>query len=270
MGAIQGGPFGPALYPSGSAHLGQMQSKNPSQGPLPVIAPKPPSLSYQGHENTTYGHYTQARHGQPVYELNSGQPVQLPYTQANTSVSPQTTAGYVKIEHDPRSHHFERPPNGQVGNSYSTSRPPTTTDGPDEAQEEYIDAQFLDDDELDEDAEMGESDDESRDPQEVLGPMVKQFNGSWDADGTQVRAFSSFAKCNVLSEYTASAQTSELKDARILAIFMHFIQVTGPSMSLYERHPFDHGYDDAYDTTPRGSNNLWSCEYVAVNNETLG
>ncbi|KAH8735896.1 hypothetical protein BGZ61DRAFT_472277 [Ilyonectria robusta] len=271
MGAIQGGPFGPALYPSGSAHLGQMQGKNPSQGPLPVIAPKPPSLSYQGHENTTYGHYTHTQHGQPVYELNSGQPVQLPYTQANTSVSPQTTAGYVKIEHDPRSHHFGPPPNGQVGNSYSTSRPPTTTDGPDEAQEEYIDAQFLDDDSLDEDAEMGESDDESRDPQEILGPMVKQFNGSWDVDGTQVRAFSSFAKCNVLSEYTASAQTSELKDARILAIFMHFIQVTGPSMSLYERHPFDHGCDDAYDTTPRGSNNLWSYTFpiIAFNHPAL-
>lgn len=127
---------------------------------------------------------------------------------------------------------------------------------------DVIHGQFLDDDSLDEDAEMGESDDETQDPRVVLGPIVKQFNGTWDTQGTQVRAFSTFAKCNVLSEYTASAQISELKDSRILAIFMHFIQVTGPSMSLYERHPFDQ--EDTYDSTPKRANNLWSCECAAM------
>ncbi|KAJ4149469.1 hypothetical protein NW754_000909 [Fusarium falciforme] len=62
MGAIQGGPFGPALYPPGSSHLvSHLQAKASSQGPLPMIAPKPPSFSYHGHQHVPYGHYA---HGQ--------------------------------------------------------------------------------------------------------------------------------------------------------------------------------------------------------------
>lgn len=275
MGAIQGGPFGPAMYPPGTSHLvSQMQAKNSSQGPLPIIAPKPPSLGYSGHsghESVPYGHFPHGQPGPAPYGFNPGQPIQPPYPQRNAQISTQTTAGNAKFEHDNRSHQLAAAPDGQVVNGYSTVRPPTINDRPNEDRDEHVDighGQFLDDDSLDEDAEMGESDDETQDPRVVLGPIVKQFNGTWDTHGTQVRAFSTFAKCNVLSEYTASAQISELKDARILAIFMHFIQVTGPSMSLYERHPFDQG-EETYDTTPKRANNLWSCECAAMLKDLL-
>lgn len=110
------------------------------------------------------------------------------------------------------------------------------------------------------DASMGESDDEVQDPRQVLGPVMKQFNGTWDTNGTRVRTFSTFAQCNILSDYTATARITELKDPAMLQIFMHFIQVTGPSMSLYERHPFDHTGENSFDPTPKGANNLWSCK----------
>ncbi|KAH7160818.1 hypothetical protein EDB81DRAFT_327611 [Dactylonectria macrodidyma] len=276
MGAIQGGPFGPAMYPPGTSHLvSQMQAKNSSQGPLPIIAPKPPSFGYQGHsghESVPYGHFAHGQPGPAAYDFNPGQPIQPPYPQRNTQTSTQTTAGYVKFEHDNRSQQLVATADGPVGDAYSTGRRPTMTDRTNEDRDEPFDVihgQFLDDDSLDEDAEMGESDDETQDPRVVLGPIVKQFNGTWDTQGTQVRAFSTFAKCNVLSEYTASAQISELKDARILAIFMHFIQVTGPSMSLYERHPFDQ--EDTYDSTPKRANNLWSYTFpiIAFNHPAL-
>ncbi|KAI1042781.1 hypothetical protein LB505_001011 [Fusarium chuoi] len=87
---------------------------------------------------------------------------------------------------------------------------------------------------------MGESDDEVQDPRQVLGPVMKQFNGTWDTNGTRVRTFSTFAQCNILSDYTATARITELKDPAMLQIFMHFIQVTGPSMSLhFPRHIFE-------------------------------
>ncbi|KAK7418387.1 hypothetical protein QQX98_004007 [Neonectria punicea] len=272
MGAMQGGPYGPALYP-GSHLVGHMQGKT-SQGPLPIIAPKPPSFAYQGHDNTPYGHYTQGQTVPPVYDFSPTQAVPPPYPQSNTMVPPQLPTGYVKINHDPRPHHFGPPPNGQGGDAYSSVRRPTMPPGLNENRDDRVGTvhdQFLAYDPPDDDTSMGESDDETRDPRQVLGPMVKHFNGTWDPDGTQVRAFSTFAKCDVLSEYTASAQISELKDPKMLAIFMHFIQVTGPSMSLYERHPFDNGGEDNYDPTPKGPNNLWSYTFpiIAFNHPAL-
>jgi hypothetical protein len=120
---------------------------------------------------------------------------------------------------------------------------------------EYDDFEMPEDD-----ASMGESDDDTQDPRQVLGPVMKQFNGTWDTNGTRVRTFSTFAQSNILSDYTASARITELMDPVMLQIFMHFIQVTGPSMSLYERHPFDHTGENSFDPTPKGANNLWSCK----------
>ncbi|KAF4979947.1 hypothetical protein FZEAL_3958 [Fusarium zealandicum] len=268
MGAIQSGPYGPALYPPGSSHLtGHLQAKPSTQGPLPMIAPKPPSFGYQGHQSVPYGHYA---HGQgPVppgaYDFNAPA-VPHPYHLPTGMVPPEPAAGYVRPPQDPPSHHFGVPYNRQRSESYasgSQSSPVDVTRERTEVERSVPDS-ALDYDLPEDDASMGESDDETRDPREVLGPVMKQFNGSWDLNGTRVRAFSAFAQCNILSDYTASAQITELKDPRMLAIFMHFIQVTGPSMSLYERHPFDHTGENSFDPTPKGSNNLWSYTFPVI------
>lgn len=271
MGAIHGGPFGPALYPPGSSHLvGHLQAKNSSQGPLPMIAPKPPSFSYHGHQHVPYGHYP---HGQGsmapgAYDFNAPA-VPHSYHQPNGMMPPEPRTGYARIPQEHRPHHLGPLTNGQSSEPYegepyasasasqaNPARMKKEPPGPDRS----VAASALDYDLPEDDASMGESDDETRDPREVLGPVMKQFNGAWDSNGTRVRAFSTFAQCNILSDYTATARISELKDPRMLSIFMHFIQVTGPSMSLYERHPFDHTGENSLDDTPKGANNLWSCE----------
>ena len=273
MGAIQGGPFGPALYPhSSSQFVGQLQSKSSSQGPLPLIAPKPTPLDYQGQQNLHMGQYG---HGQPsmsptAYNFNQSPINHVQYPQPNGLLSPQGQVGYVQIDHNPHHHHFALPPNGQASSSSNNgslyARVPRAT-APEIPREGANDiarpqVQTWDYELPDDDASMGESDDETGDPREFLGPVVQRFNGAWDSNGTRVRTFSTFAQCNVLSEYTASAQIRELRDPQILAIFMHFIKVTGPSMSLYERHPFDYGEDDQFiDPNPKGASNLWSCKY---------
>ncbi|KAF5002545.1 hypothetical protein FDECE_10609 [Fusarium decemcellulare] len=275
MGAIQGGPYGPALYPPGSSHLvGHLQAKTSSQGPLPIIAPKPPSFNYHGHPNAPYGHYV---HGQsPIppgaYDFNAPA-VPHPYHQPSSMMPPppppppaEHRTEYARISQDLHPTHFGPPTNGQGSESYASGSQPS----PVSVKRERVEMRrsvpdcALDYDLPEDDASMGESDDETRDPREVLGPVMKQFNGTWDLNGTRVRAFSTFAQCNILSDYTATARISELKDPRMLSIFMHFIQVTGPSMSLYERHPFDHTGENSFDPTPKGANNLWSYTFPVI------
>ncbi|KAL4722788.1 hypothetical protein ACLX1H_010026 [Fusarium chlamydosporum] len=273
MGTIQGGPYGPAYYPPGSTHIvGNLHPKPSSQGLLPTIAPKPPSFGYNGHQPAPYGHYA---HGQgpmqPMpnsYDFNASA-APYPYDQANGVMPPEHSMAYNRIPPEPRDQYGMLPFNGQYG-------PPYAIDGPADplaVKKGSIDTnitesdpniEYEDVDLPEDDASMGESDDDTQDPRLVLGPVMKQFNGTWDSNGTRVRTFSTFAQCNILSDYTATARITELKDPAMLQIFMHFIQVTGPSMSLYERHPFDHTGENSFDPTPKGANNLWSYTFPVI------
>lgn len=269
MGAIQGGPFGPALYPPGSSHLvGHLQAKGSGQGPLPMIAPKPPSFSYHGHPNMHYGHYPPGQSSVPhaVYDYNHP-PVPPSYVPPNDMTSPESPSEYTKIRHDSHPHSFRSPPNGHGPEQRGISRQTPGSENRESSEDRArrLTSSVLEYDLPEDDTNMAESDDEERqDPREILGPVVKQFSANWDMTGTRVRAFSTFAQCNVLTDYTAPAHISELKDPRMVAIFMHFVQVTGPSMSLYERHPFDHTGDKSFEPTPKGQNNLWSCKLRAL------
>ncbi|KAH7167852.1 hypothetical protein DER46DRAFT_301163 [Fusarium sp. MPI-SDFR-AT-0072] len=271
MGAIQGGPFGPAYYPPGSTHLVPHLQAKTSQGPLPMIAPKPPSFGYHGHQPAPYGHYVHGQGAMPPnpYDFNAPS-MPHPYHQPNGMMPPEPPMEYARPPPDARQHYEGPPFNGQDGLPYAGSSQPEPVAIKRERMEELNhripepDFDYDDYEMPEDDASMGESDDEVQDPRQVLGPVMKQFNGTWDTNGTRVRTFSTFAQCNILSDYTATARITELKDPAMLQIFMHFIQVTGPSMSLYERHPFDHTGENSFDSTPKGANNLWSYTFPVI------
>lgn len=267
MGAIQGGPFGPALYPSSAHLLSHLQAKSSSQGSLAMIAPKPSNAQYPGSQSFQYGPYGQPiplpQPPPPTYNFNQSPTDSNPFSQSNPYIVPaQSQPGYAKVYQNQDQHHFGNLPNTISQDPYATTKRPSITQSAEDVQSSITKPQntTLDYDLPEDDASMGDSDDETRDPRELLGPVVQRFTGAWDVNGARVRAFSTFAKCDVLSEYTASAQIRELKDPRMVAIFMHFIKVTGPTMSLYERHPFDHGDDEQFNPNPKGANNLWTCK----------
>ena len=110
----------------------------------------------------------------------------------------------------------------------------------------------------DDDTSMIESDDEIPDSRDLLMPIVQK----WDPSGTQMRAFSTFAHSNAVSEYMHSPHTTELKDSGMKTVFMHFVNVTGPSMSLYERHPFDNSAQEQAGPDENDGFNLWSCKFI--------
>ncbi|KAK4165991.1 transcriptional regulatory protein moc3 [Cladorrhinum sp. PSN259] len=69
--------------------------------------------------------------------------------------------------------------------------------------------------------------------------VVRRLDAATDIYGVQIRSFDPFANSNVLDTYMPSSATSPLNDAQTAAVFWHFVNVTGQSVSIYERHPFD-------------------------------
>lgn len=83
-----------------------------------------------------------------------------------------------------------------------------------------------------------------------------------EVDETRMRTFSAYADGQTLTSYIPTARGSGLADPEALAVFRHFLHVTGPSMSLYERHPFDHTRVLTDVPVPEIGQNIWTCKLI--------
>lgn len=115
---------------------------------------------------------------------------------------------------------------------------------------------------LDDEIIMDESDDETPDPQSLTVRGYRDVLKPYARGGTEVRTFSAFAQNYALSEYMDYAQSSELRRHDMQTIFMHFVSVTGPTMSLYERDPASLATGARFDGDATLDNNLWSRKYI--------
>ncbi len=123
----------------------------------------------------------------------------------------------------------------------------------------------------DDDASMVESEDEDEPEDEArhlesndLGVIVARRlpNRHVDIFGTRMRTFSNFADANVLSTYIPSSLNSPLTDAQTAAVFWYFVNVTGPSMSLFERRPVDPTPIFQGQPVPRSRQHIWTCKFA--------
>lgn len=125
----------------------------------------------------------------------------------------------------------------------------------------------------DDDASMVASDDEEEDSDDEaqhlesndLGVIVAKRlqNRPIDAFGTQMRTFSNFADANVLATYVPSSINSPLNDAQTASVFWYFVNVTGPSMSLFERRPVDPTPIFQGQPVPRSRQHIWTCKFTS-------
>ena len=85
------------------------------------------------------------------------------------------------------------------------------------------------------DASIADSDDEDMavDKEKLFGA------NNWSLAGPRLRNFSGFGYDEPLVRYLYTPQDEGLADAGLKTIFMHFIHVTSPVISLFERHPAD-------------------------------
>ncbi|KAI1306859.1 hypothetical protein F5Y03DRAFT_405809 [Xylaria venustula] len=271
LGAFAGAPYGPIQYPAPSPQalvreqqLSAAQQRSSSQS-LQIIAPKPPSVGYHQFPTHQFSHFYPGQAGPvppqlpvnlaPNQFLSQPQPSKFTFFPPTTidafsqghgrQETPGGKAHYTPLTAQDgsskgktiASRHTHRQPdrNGTFVEVEPTRRIP-------EQQVEDWEYDFYDDD-----ASMGESDDEflstERGSLNVLGSLgvltSQRFDHQYHMLGTHTRTFSTFGAEAVLATYDPSPANSPLTDKHIAAVFWHFVNITGPTMSIYERYPHD-------------------------------
>ncbi|KAI0909325.1 hypothetical protein F4823DRAFT_443433 [Ustulina deusta] len=271
LGAFAGAPYGPIQYPTPSPQalvreqqLSAAQQRSSSQS-LQIIAPKPPTVGYHQLVTHQFSHFYPSQAGpvppQPPVNLAPNQFLSQPQPSKFTFFPPTTidafSQAHGRLEAPEGSSHYSsraaqdgssqgqtiasphprRHPGG--GGTFIEVEPTRRV-----PEEQFQDWEY---DLYDDDASMGESDDEflsaQRDSQnglDGLGVVTSQrLDHQYHMLGTHTRTFSTIGAETVLATYDPSPVNSPLTDKHIAAVFWHFINVTGPSMSIYERHPLD-------------------------------
>ncbi|ROT38628.1 hypothetical protein SODALDRAFT_276984 [Sodiomyces alkalinus F11] len=300
IGAFHAGNNGPVPYlPESSQHafpqLGNSQPNPSSQAPpLAAIAPKPRTgPDYPGYPRTVFVEPLAAQSSsssstsyafpQPP---SSSSPYRQPPPSVSSSLTPPLQPHHPYSDHGVEQAYLPTPGPDDVGlklsgghmstspNSYFSARDmagaaPITqhhtsgrSDLPPKAEMTHP---YLDDD-----GSMANSDDDlglgDVKKEDGHGGLVqRRINGPVEGFGTEMRTFSAFADDSVLTSYVPTATNSPLNDDRTAALFWHFVNVTGPSMSLYERHPFDHT-NASLDTqsAPQANHNIWTYTFPII------
>lgn len=121
----------------------------------------------------------------------------------------------------------------------------------------------------DEDVEMGETN-ESGVWQEAahddhlknndLG-FVVALQANQDSHGVSLRSFTSFIdRPDMLATYVPSSQSTPLRDPMTARIFCHFVNVTGPCISMFERHPANPSLIFQGEPVPKTQQHMWTCK----------
>ena len=93
-----------------------------------------------------------------------------------------------------------------------------------------------------------------------LGIVVAVQAGQ-DKQGTNLRSFVSFIdRPDMLATYTPSSQSTPLRDQMTARIFCHFVNVTGPCMSMFERHPSNPALMFQGTPVPKSQQHIWACK----------
>ncbi|OTB03291.1 hypothetical protein M426DRAFT_60729 [Hypoxylon sp. CI-4A] len=87
---------------------------------------------------------------------------------------------------------------------------------------------------------------------------LQRLDQPYDMFGTETRTFNAATDDNVLTAYEPSPANSPLNDKQTAAVFWHFVNATGPSISLFERHPFDPSPIFQGQPIPRARQHIWT------------
>ena len=82
-----------------------------------------------------------------------------------------------------------------------------------------------------------------------------------DNQDLSLRSFTSFIDGpDMLTTYMPTPQSTPLRDPITARIFYHFVNVTGPCISLFERHPANPSLVFQGVPVPKSQQNIWACE----------
>lgn len=295
------GPFGAQGYIQGAAHplqLASQQARRPGTTGLPTIAPRPPAYDYyNGFTSVQYQNTLPPGFPGPAtlsYDINAGAyppPSVDPYVQQRhplAAVGPfpqpqpaqylQPSHDEVQVELQQLAQFQQHQQNAQQaiesehlrssGVGAFVPNAPSRIDrnvAPAQGSASFV-AKAGEEayDWSDEDASIADSDDE--DGQHQGNQLMHVFRGlnRRDYHYGGPSPFSRSANDAALGQYMSTPHADELKSEAKRKLFEHFMRVTGPTMSLYERHPFDPAEKaevvNSSSSTPRETkgSNIWS------------
>ncbi|KAI5868638.1 hypothetical protein GGS23DRAFT_41290 [Durotheca rogersii] len=285
LGAFANAPYGPIHYPAPSPQalvreqqLSAAQQKSSSQA-LQIIAPKPPPAGYHQFSHVYTDQAGPAGSPPGGFDPNvlGSQPTPSKYTffppttvdafsqqqwrqnpssnfgqfPSDTSNNPAQAASPVAPPQEADSYTLDK------GKSRAEYEPPIEATTSNYEEWEYP---------VSDDESMAESDDVPigqdnttslifNDPGAVA---FQRLDHPYNMFGTHTRTFSAFAPESFLATYNPSPADSPLHDEQIAAVFWHFVNVTGPSISLYERHPFDPSPIFQGQAIPKARQHIWT------------
>lgn len=300
MGTMSGGPFGPLAYRhhpdpveaiNAQLSAGQGRASSSSQGPLPMIAPRPPNqYGYNNAAQYTYpGGYPSLHRANSAASLGLG----IQHPQYNMSpVSPRSffsqpflgmTASPTQMSQPdlfdfqvtPQQPNMAFTPPERRHTAYARierslhspivpftppiPQPQSADFGPSERTEVW--AFNEDNTSLDSEEERISISDIAGLDAHDIGPLVaNNLRTPFDLYGTQVRSFHSLADENVLVDYVPSPTDTPLNDPKTAAVFWYFVTVTGPALNPYERNRIDPSRIFSNEPIPKSHQHIWSCK----------
>ncbi|KAI0111803.1 hypothetical protein F4814DRAFT_450480 [Daldinia grandis] len=282
LGPFANAPFGPIHYPAPSPQalvreqqLSAAQQKSSSQA-LQIIAPKPP-MGYPQASGFYPGQVGQATSPMSFDPSGLGsQSTQPKYTffppttvdafsqhqwrqeqPANFgSLSPISPENLAQNVVPILSQQQQQPGNVQLDKGKARAEPEQPIQVTESGYEEW---EYP----VSDDESMAESDDvpisarrTSLDFNDLGVVAFQRLDQPYDTFGTQTRTFSAFAPD--LATYEPSPSNSPLNDKQIAGVFWHFVNVTGPSISMYERYPIDPSPIFQGQPTPKSRQHIWT------------
>lgn len=286
---LHGGPYGVmGRYPADPSHAyanhmvaGRIQPSSHSSHPL--LAPKPPSFDIHG---PFYPPALPTGGMGPAHPTPGGpfnfndpygvQPMPPPPAPSKSRSQPldvNSIAGAPGSWDSYADHHDEAPPSAPHDRFNPGMPAPSGRESHDAAvaaaYDPDIDVDYASGDGMTSGSD-GEAGSDAMDQQQELR-RTRRLNllidgraiAHHEVDDTRLRTFSAYAEGHTLTSYIPTPSLSGLPDPQTLAVFRHFIYVTGPSMSLYERHPFDHSKVSSDIPIPQSGQNIWTCKWTS-------
>ena len=126
-----------------------------------------------------------------------------------------------------------------------------------DAAVEVVDDEYYDID-SDEDMDLDNPTDavQDRSAQRTLNNVL--MGQHFDVRNMQIRRYDTFLQDNMLAHYRVEWHANPLKNPATARVFAHFISATGPSLSVFERHPVNSSVLFTEGTVPFAQQGLWT------------
>lgn len=270
-------PFNQAIFPGPPSIVDESlpAHRQSSRGLFPAIAPRPPTFDQRHHvlplqpSSTPYQqqyHHETLIQGSSAYNMAPSQLSHAPYNPQfpNPLLAAEISGGPAYYTHaPPEAQFFSIQDGGSAGDMLGDFRHLTSNHaltartGAASTQHDRWGLDMLDDE-----ASLPDSDDDLPDVRGNLLPIKSMVPERWTMSAVDASVFSAFAQNDDVLAHMETPYSSEFWASGLNTIFMHFINVTGPGISIFEGD-ISCASERARSGTAVGTGqSLWSCKLI--------